>query len=170
VIKTVLKHMPGYLLFVLIILLVAFVIDSRPTVTGSLVGVAAEDFNETIPREVSEGEALKALMQAESDAETIRNYIKGPTYLINDTLLLAKRYFIGQFSEIVLILLDKATPEEAAYLQTLLDVAQSTPQSEVKETNYFEVLKLTRQIASYKEQAARLADGFQKTRRKYLSG
>jgi hypothetical protein len=159
-IKKVLRHLPGYLLFLLVITLVAFVINSRASITGSVVGLAVEEVNETIPSDVSEAEALKALMQAESDAETIRNYIKGPTYLINDTLILAKRYFIGQFSEGILIMLAEATPEEAAYLQTLLDVVQSTPESEIKVTDYAEVLRLTRQIAAFKEQASRLVDGF----------
>lgn len=103
-------------------------------------------------------DAFGTLLDAENDLVVMRESNLS-VYFVSDTLLLAKRFFIGE--NVSLIKQDIKTeldPLKREYMRSLIVVAGGTPVADVQHLDYQEVIRLTRIINSRKELALRLLD------------
>ncbi len=146
----------------LIILVAVTVISSNlfslqaPHNDLSLTGSAVSKFVYIPPPVITEDVALDALIKAEKDIGEISS-LGINTFLTNDTLLIAKRYFIGITADRLLIT-TSVNADKSAYLASLLKVFISTPQNEVKTQNFSETVRLTQLISFDKDQAYKIID------------
>ena len=102
--------------------------------------------------------ALEALLAAEKDVSELMQ-LNLSVYYVSDTLLEAKRAFVGENITFVSQLLSGAESVEVKqYLQSLFDVAASTPQDERRQQDYQEAIRLAQIIAARKQQAYRIID------------
>jgi len=123
-----------------------------------LTGFAVAQFGYSPPADITENTALQALIRAEADVKAVAS-LKIATYFLNDTLLIAKRYFIGETADrLSLTMSSLDTEEKRSYIASLLEVAKTTPKHEIKPQNFSEVLRSTQLIAFKKEQAYRIID------------
>jgi len=123
-----------------------------------LTGFAVAQFEYVPSADVTEDAALEALLRAEADVKDVAS-LKITTYFLNDTILVAKRYFIGDMADrLSITVAGLDTEEKRSYVASLLEVAKTTPKHEIKPKNFSEVLRLTQLIAFKKEQAYRIID------------
>jgi len=81
------------------------------------------------------------------------------TLFIRDTLLKAKRAFIGDDTSYLRASMEKEESGlKKAYLESLLKTAQETPPPEIEKLNYSEVFRLTQLVNFKKGQAYRIVD------------
>ncbi len=107
---------------------------------------------------IAKDTALNALLKAEEDRTEI-SQLNTTTYLINDLLLKAKFYYVGEnLSAFNSEINQENSPSRKTYLQSFLVIIKNTPENELLSLNYTEVLKLTRQIAEKKQQALNIYD------------
>jgi len=116
------------------------------------------EFKYVTPDNMTRENALTSLLKAEEDLSDMINYNLS-TYFINDTLLKAKRIFIGDNINQITSDIEKETNEfRKSYLKSLLKVAEEIPQYEVEKLNYSEIFRLTQLIDFKKQQAYRIID------------
>lgn len=131
------------------------------TITGAVILEETQvksEFQYIEPENITRENALDALLVAEDILEEMSNS-NLPTFFISDTLLKAKRSFIGDDINQLRLDIEKEESElKKAYLKSLLKVAQETPSYEVEKLNYSEVFRLTQLINFKKEQAYRIID------------
>jgi hypothetical protein len=124
--------------------------ENRNLLTG-----AVTEFVYVPPPEITEAIALEALIKAENDIKEVAS-LDVDTFLLSDTLLIAKRSFIGPDPDRVLIM-----PEEEnkrAYLVSLIQTVRSTPKHELKPQNFSDVIRLTQLISFRKDQSHKILD------------
>ncbi|MBD3309744.1 hypothetical protein GF351_00845 [Candidatus Woesearchaeota archaeon] len=103
-------------------------------------------------------EALDLLLQAESDHQEMQNFNLS-TLLIRDTLLEAKRSYVGNSTGWLLKRIRKEQDyDKIEYMYSLIDVYNSTPDHEIKQRNLSEVRRLVQLIRFRKEYAYSLLD------------
>jgi len=102
-----------------------------------------EEFQYTAPEEITRETAFQALLETEAVVKEIQDFDLS-TYFVQDTLLKAKRAFIGDDPNHLTTALKQAADDETElYLQSLLQTAEQTPLYEIERQNYSEVIKLT---------------------------
>lgn len=102
-------------------------------------------------------QALDALLQSEGTMKEMADRGLGIKF-INDTLLVAKRHFIGSDKSALEYDISTAIGTKKAYLKSLLSIAEHTSPSEIEKLDYAETIKLTEAIESRKKQAYALLD------------
>ncbi len=107
------------------------------------------------PAVLDRDSALEALFIAEGDVQEMVD-LNLSLFYVSDVLLEAKRAYIGQDTNLILIDLD--TRENKAYFESLLVIYSETPTYERLDLNYTEVIKFTQLIGYRKEQAFRIMD------------
>jgi hypothetical protein len=144
-----------------IILLRPSVLSSINSFTGTVVLEETEiksKFQYIPPKNITKKGALDALLQAEDDLEVMNNS-NFTVYFIKDTLLKAKRAFIGDNYNYLIKEIDETEDTtKKAYLEELLEEARKTPNYEIERLDYSKVFELTQLIAFKKEQAYRILD------------
>ncbi|MEK6887018.1 MAG: hypothetical protein AABW88_04245 [Nanoarchaeota archaeon] len=121
-----------------------------------LTGSVTSRFFYTPPAEITESSALDALIVTDDDIREVAS-LGINTFLLNDTLLVAKRYFIGRTSDKLLVTTAES-PDKSAYIISLLSIFSSTPNNEIKPQNFSEVMRLTQLISFKKDQAFYIVD------------
>jgi hypothetical protein len=123
---------------------------------GNVVTGMATGFVYIPPAEITESAALDALLNAEEDIKEVSS-LGISTFLLKDTLLIAKRYFIGSDPDMILFVSSQDEVKKE-YLASLVLVARTTPTHELKPQNFSEVIRLTQLIDFQKEQAYKILD------------
>ena len=127
--------------------------DVPTTITGAVVQESA-----TTPTEPSKNQpinqqtAFETLLEADDVVTEIQTLNLSTLYL-EDTLLLAQRFYIGENTGHLLKLLREETnPLHKQYLETLLQVAEETPPHAIEQQNYEQSIHHIELIKKAKEQ------------------
>ena len=109
------------------------------------------------PANITRTSALTALQGAELELQQMLadNF---STYLINDSLLRAKRFYIGEDVSLLNQEMPQSSLINKIYLTSLLIVAEETPLYEIERLNYSQVHRYTQLITYRKSQAYQLLD------------
>lgn len=108
--------------------------------------------------ETSRDNALNELLSAKSGISTMQDSDLS-VYFVNDTLLSAERFFIGENVSLIKgDLKTETNPDKVSYLKSLLVVSRNTPIPDIEHLDYSEVIRLTQLIHSRKELAFELID------------
>ena len=129
-------------------------------IQGAQLEQLKQEFNFVVPEDLSRDAALGALLKSENEVKEVEDFNLSILFF-KDTLLTAKRYFIG--SDFSLLLGDISSREEGTkkkYLQDLYSIAQQEQEDEIKPLNYREVFRLTQLISFKKKQAFIVYDSF----------
>ena len=129
-------------------------------IQGAQLEQLKQEFKFVVPENLSREAALDSLLKAESEVKEVEDFNLSILFF-RDTLLTAKRYFIGD--DFNLILNDINSREEdpkKKYLQDLYSIAQQEQEDEIKSLDYREVLRLTQLISFKKKQAFIVYDSF----------
>ncbi len=162
------KHTIIYLfcgiLFIISIFGIVFFYSSDLSVTSLVVFDDIVPRNETFsyerPDAVSVDTALNALLKAEDDINDLSS-LEININLASDTLLQAKRFFIGRDFSLFLKETEHITdPIKKSYLKDLTNVYGETPVFERVEKDYNEVHRLTAFIDFHRTRAYVLYDSF----------
>ncbi|MCK4997373.1 hypothetical protein KAS08_03635 [Candidatus Pacearchaeota archaeon] len=118
--------------------------------------VVAQSYDEV--REVNYGEALGGLMKAEGLVSEME--AEGfSSFFVKDTLLEAKRYFIGMTpSDLTELFKLEIDGPKGVYLEDLIVIGEETPSYERKTQDYFQSAKLAYVIVQRRDQAYRILD------------
>ncbi|OYT32871.1 hypothetical protein DRJ22_02655 [Candidatus Woesearchaeota archaeon] len=102
--------------------------------------------------------ALESLLEAEDDLKEMQEQGLS-TFFIQDTLLKAKRKFIGK-NKIMLesLMYGRKQGLKKKYLEHLTKIYETTPEHELEDLNYAETIKLTDLIKEKKLQAYKIID------------
>ena len=106
--------------------------------------------------QTSPDEAITALMHAESVMKDLQ-LINTSSFFVEDTLLEAKKYFIGD-GTILQSIIEAHEGEKRTYLETLPEINAIIPSYDRKNVNYSHVIVLTERINKRKQQALALMD------------
>ena len=143
------------------------------TETSLIQGVQLEqlkqEFNFVAPENLSREAAFDSLLKAENEVKEVEDFNLSILFF-RDTLLMTKRYFIG--NDFNLLLNDINSREEGSkkkYLQSLYEIAQQAQEDEIKPLDYKEVIRLTQLISFKKKQAFIVYDSFTVFREKERS-
>lgn len=120
----------------------------------NITGAAVLSINQ---ENISREDALNALLEAEDDVKEMEA-LNLSAYFFMDTLLSAKRSFIGDRIVYLQAEISSEIGFKREYLESLLEVAKETPSYEVKKLDYSEAARLAGVIAARKQQAYRILD------------
>ncbi len=141
--------------------IMAFQDVGTTSVTGSLVLEETEltsTFTFKQPAKITRATALQALIEAEDHILELKSQNRSILF-VNDTLLQAKRFYIGHTKNLVYDDIAKEDDQgRSAYLKDIAVIAEQTPVYEVKKLNLTEVHRLTQRIAFAKQQTFNIID------------
>ncbi len=155
----------GILIFILVVALFfnsggSFLGDKSSAHSGSFkqYGSLSDNFTYIEPDFLDEEVVLSALINSEKEIEDMKS--SGLSInLVNDKLLIAKRYFIGHNMTLFNDFVERAKGQrDKEYLEGLLDVARNTPPYEIERMNLSETIRLTQEISFIRGQAYDILD------------
>lgn len=121
-------------------------------------GSLYENFTYFEPDVLDEDVALSALINAEQEIKNMEGADLSIN-LVNDKLLIAKRYFVGHNLTVFGDFVKKANGQrDKEYLDGLLNIARDTPPYEIERKDLSEVVRLTQEISFIRKQAYDILD------------
>jgi hypothetical protein len=157
-------HMYGICVLLIIVAtagILSFQKSGTTSVTGSLILEETElrsTFQFNPPAQITRTNALQALIESEDHIVELQNYNRSVLF-VNDTLLQAKRFYIGHVKNLVYDDIAKENDQgRSAYLKEIAVIAEKTPTYEVKKLNLTEVHRLTQLIVFSKQQTFDILD------------
>lgn len=133
----------------------------EPNITGALIleeAIVRSNFTFVEPKNITRQNALAALVKAEEDIRNLQEFNLS-VFLANDTLLDAKRAFIGPDKTSIYSDIAKENDSETRdYLKTLAKTAEATPAYEIQRVNITKVFMRTQYVSYVKEQVLRISD------------
>ena len=148
-------------IFVIMLLGVYFFLDGPADISGALIleeTTIRTNFTFVEPKNASRADAVQALLAAEETVHELQR-LNLTVFYVNDTLLNAKRAFIGPDKTLIYADIAKENDSETRkYVKTLAKVAETTPAYEVQRVNLTKVFMFTQLVAHIKEQIFRIND------------
>lgn len=118
----------------------------------------ADEFQYVPPEDLSMNNAIQALIGSEKERELLEAF-NLTTYEINDSLLMAKRYFIGNDLDGIKAAINKTNNSQFdRYLNSLYSFGKTVPAYDIQPKNYSQVFRITQFIKYTRQYAFKVYD------------